>query len=191
VDTASEPVTRTHGRLALVLGVAAAVVLADLVTKIIVVARLENHEPIELLGGFLTLDVTRNSGAAFSIGTGYTFVFPIIAIVVMVVVVRQARKLTSTAWAITLGALLGGALGNVVCRVFREPGVLRGHVVDWIELPHYPVFNLADSAITLAGISIVVLTVMGIGFDGKRHSSKTDDDTPANDDKHQDEDIDG
>ena len=149
------------------LGVAAAVVLADLTSKLVVVARLEGHDPIRLLGGFITLDVIRNSGAAFSIGTGFTFVFSLIAVAVVYFVIREARRLRSTVWALTLGALLGGALGNMICRIFRSPGPFKGHVVDWIELPHWPVFNVADSAITVAGISIIVLTLRGIPLEGR------------------------
>lgn len=162
------PQARTQGRLALVLGVAGAIVVADLLTKLAAVAWLENEEPVRLLGGIAELDVTRNSGAAFSIGTGYTVVFPLIAIVVAAVVIHQARRLTSTAWAITLGALLGGALGNLGCRIFRDPGVLRGHVVDFVEIGSFPVFNVADSAITLAAVALIALSVLGIGLDGRR-----------------------
>ena len=79
-----------------------------------------------------------------------TAVFGLVAIAVAVAIVRTARRLRSLTWAITLGLLLGGALGNLGDRIFRSPGFLRGHVVDWIELPHWPVFNLADSAISAA-----------------------------------------
>jgi len=166
--TPTRPSTRaTHGRLALVLGVASAVVITDLVSKLVVVKRLEGHPPLRLLDGLLVLDVTRNSGAAFSIGTGVTVVFTIIAVAVAVFVVRQARRLRSTAWALTLGALLGGAVGNLICRIFRSPGPFRGHVVDWIELPHWPVFNVADAAITVAGVSVVALTLLGVPLEGR------------------------
>lgn len=159
--------TGGHGRLPLVLGVAGAVLLTDVLTKVAVVAWIEGHAPVKVLGGFLTLRVIRNPGAAFSVGTGLTLVLSLVAIAVVVFVVRQSRRLQSTAWALTFGVLLGGALGNLACRTFREPGFLRGHVVDWIELPHYPLFNVADSAITLAGVSIVVLTIRGVPLEGR------------------------
>jgi signal peptidase II len=98
-----------------------------------------------------------------------TAVFGLVAIGVAVAIVRTARNLRSLTWAIVLGLLLGGALGNLGDRVFRSPGFLRGHVVDWIELPHWPVFNLADSAIVCGGILAVLLSWRGIAVDGSHH----------------------
>ena len=89
----------------------------------------------------------------------------------MIVIVRTARSLASTGWAVVLGLLLGGALGNLSDRLFRSPGPLRGHVVDWIELPHWPIFNLADSAIVIGGVLAVLLSVRGIELDGSRRTS--------------------
>ncbi len=153
-----------------VLVVVAAVVLAlDAISKTIVVATLSDRDPVELLGGLLTLRVLRNSGAAFNIGNGMTLIFTLIATGVVVAILRYARRLRSLPWAITLGLLLGGALGNLTDRLLRSPGPLRGHVVDWIELPHYPVFNLADSAIVCGGILAVVLASRGLQMDGSVH----------------------
>jgi signal peptidase II len=151
-----------------VIGVALFVLALDVVTKIVVVHTLVHHAPIRLLGGFLTLLLLRNSGAAFSIGTSITIVFTAIAVAVIIYIVRAARKLRSLPWAITLGLLLGGATGNLSDRIFRSPGVFRGDVVDWIELPHWPVFNLADSAIVCGGVLAVLLAVMGLRMDGTR-----------------------
>ena len=110
----------------------------------------------------------RNSGAAFSIGTSMTIVFTVIAVAVIIYILRAARKLRSLPWAITLGLLLGGATGNLSDRIFRSPGVFRGDVVDWIELPHWPVFNLADSAIVCGGVLAVLLSARGVRLDGSR-----------------------
>ena len=151
----------------MVIGVAVFVLALDVVTKIVVVHTLAHHAPIRLLGGFLTLQMLRNSGAAFSIGTSMTIVFTVIAVAVIIYILRAARKLRSLPWAITLGLLLGGATGNLSDRIFRSPGVFRGDVVDWIELPHWPVFNLADSAICCGGALMVLLTVMGLHPDGQ------------------------
>jgi signal peptidase II len=115
----------------------------------------------------LTLTVIRNSGAAFGLGAGFTILFSLVALAVAVVVVRQARTLHSTLWALALGALLGGALGNLIDRIFRDPSVLQGSVVDWIELPNFPVFNIADIAITCAGAGVVLLTLFNVPFSGK------------------------
>ncbi|GAA4101896.1 signal peptidase II [Actinomadura miaoliensis] len=140
----------------------------DVVTKVVVVATLSDREPIRLLGGLLTLRETRNSGAAFSIGTGYTIVFTLIACGVVVAILRTARNLRSLPWAVCLGLLLGGAVGNLADRMLRAPAPLKGHVVDWIELPYWPVFNLADSAIVCGGVLAVVLAARGLQLDGTR-----------------------
>jgi len=148
--------------------VAASVLAADVVSKSLVVAALSNRPPIRLLDGFLTLTETRNAGAAFSIGTGATLLFSVIAVAVIVAILRTARRLRSVPWAVVLGLLLGGATGNLGDRLFRAPGPLRGHVVDWIQLPHWPVFNLADSAIVVGGALAVLLAMRGVGLDGTR-----------------------
>jgi signal peptidase II len=155
-------------RVGLLLGVAAFVLAADIISKAIVVARMPDHAPIRLLDGLLTITLTRNGGAAFSIGTSMTVVFTAIAVGVIVYILRAARNLRSIGWAVTLGLLLGGATGNLVDRIFRAPGLFEGHVVDWIELPHWPVFNLADSSIVCAGVLVVLLALRGIRLDGTR-----------------------
>jgi signal peptidase II len=156
--------------LVTLVGVAAFVLTADTVSKAIVVSQLARHPPIRLLGGLLTLRLLRNSGAAFSIGTSMTIVFTAIAVGVIIFILRSARRLRSLRWAVTLGLLLGGATGNLADRLFRSPAPLRGSVVDWIELPHWPVFNLADSAIVCGGVLAVLLAVIGLRMDGSRES---------------------
>lgn len=148
-------------------GVAAFVLAADIITKALVAAHLREGEPVHVLGNVLMLNLLRNPGAAFSVGTGYTIVFTAIALGVVVYIARTARNLRSIGWAITLGLLLGGALGNLGDRIFRAPGLLRGNVVDWIEVTRYwPVFNLADSAIVCGGILTVLLAMLGYHLDG-------------------------
>lgn len=165
---AAGPGRRRTGLLA---GVAAFVLAADITTKALVVAHLREGEPVHLIGDVLEFNLLRNPGAAFSVGTGDTIVFTAIAVVVVVYIARTARKLRSTGWAITLGLLLGGALGNLVDRIFRAPGFLRGNVVDWIEVTRYwPVFNLADSAIVCGGILTVLLAMLGYRLDGTHGS---------------------
>ena len=167
VDSAAGQLRRPR-RVALLLGVAAFVIAADVISKGIVVARMANHPPIRLLGGFLTITLIRNGGAAFSIGTSMTIVFTAIAVGVIAYILRTARNLHSIGWAIALGLLLGGATGNLLDRIFRAPGAFQGHVVDWIQLPHWPVFNLADSSIVCAGVLVVLLALRGIRLDGTR-----------------------
>jgi signal peptidase II len=146
--------------------VAVAVLVADITSKVIVVATLSGRPPVRLLGGLLTLRVDRNPGAAFSIGTSMTIVFTAIAVGVIIFILRTSRRIRSTAWAVTLGLLLGGATGNLTDRLLRSPGPLRGYVVDWIQLPHWPVFNVADSAIVCGGILAVLLAARGLSIDG-------------------------
>jgi signal peptidase II len=158
-----------HVRLfAVVCGVA---YLVDVVTKIIAVELLRDHEPVELVPGILTLTFTRNAGAAFGLATGLTLVLSLVAAVVVAVVIRMATRLRDATWAVGLGLLLAGALGNLTDRVFREPGVLRGHVVDFLELPNWPIFNVADVCITVAAVLVVVQSLRGIGPDGRRARS--------------------
>ena len=163
--------TRLTGLLA---AVAAAVLALDALTKYLVVAHLEHREPVRLLGGALLLAVSRNSGAAFSFAQGATVLFTAVAVVVIVVIVRTARRLGSAGWAASLGLLLGGAVGNLVDRVFRAPGPGRGAVVDWIDFRVWPVFNVADSAIVVGGLLAVLLSMRGIELDGTRTVDRAD-----------------
>jgi lipoprotein signal peptidase len=156
-------------RVGLLLGVAAFVVVADIITKAIAVAHIREYSYIHVVGSLLMLTLTRNGGAAFNIGgTSMTIVFTAIAAGVIIYILRASRNLRSIGWAITLGLLLGGATGNLVDRIFRAPAPFRGDVVDWIELPHWPVFNLADSAIVCAGFLVVLLALSGVRLDGTR-----------------------
>lgn len=151
----------------MLLAVAASVLTTDIITKVVVVATLSDRAPVRLLDGLLTLRVTRNPGAAFSIGgPPVTAVFALIAVGVIVFILRTSRRIHSVAWAVTLGLLLGGATGNLIDRLLRAPGPLRGWVVDWIQLPHWPVFNVADSCIVCGGILAVFLAVRGVRIDG-------------------------
>jgi signal peptidase II len=148
--------------LVVVLGVAAIVVVLDQLTKAWAVASLMGQPSIEVIGSVLRFTFVRNTGAAFGIGTGLTWVFSLIAIVVVVVIIRTSRTLESLPWAIALGGLLGGALGNLIDRLTREPGLGRGYVVDFIQLPMWPVFNVADIAITCSAAAMVILTIFGV-----------------------------
>ena len=148
---------------------AAFVITADVISKAIAVAHIREYTYIHLIGNVLMLTLTRNGGAAFNIGgTSMTIVFTAIAAGVIAYILRAARSLRSIGWAITLGLLLGGATGNLIDRIFRAPGFLRGDVIDWIVLPHWPVFNVADSSIVCAGALVVLLSMRGIRLDGTR-----------------------
>jgi signal peptidase II len=161
--------SRGKRKIMVLFGVAVFAYLLDLISKMIVVAKLEHHPPVEIVGDWLRLDAIRNAGAAFGIGEAFTIIFTCIAATVIVVIARLARKLYSLPWAIALGLLLGGALGNLTDRVFRAPGIFQGAVVDFISPAHFAVFNLADSAIVCGGILIVILSFKGLDPDGTVH----------------------
>ncbi|WP_328772286.1 signal peptidase II [Streptomyces sp. NBC_00286] len=162
---------RGKRRIAVLFSVAVLAYALDLGSKIIVVAKLEHHEPIEIIGDWLRFEAIRNAGAAFGIGEAFTVIFTVIATAVIVVIARLARKLYSLPWAIALGMLLGGALGNLTDRIFRSPGVFEGAVVDFIAPKGFAVFNLADSAIVCGGILIVLLSFRGLDPDGTVHKN--------------------
>ncbi|MDO0928134.1 signal peptidase II [Streptomyces sp. TG1A-8] len=170
-DERQAPARRTGRgrRVAVLFAVAAFAYALDLVSKMLVVARLEHHAPVRVFGDWLELNALRNPGAAFGFGAAFTVIFTLIAAAVIVVIVRLARKLHSMPWAIALGLLLGGALGNLTDRIFRAPGIFEGEVVDFIAPKGFAVFNLADSAIVCGGILIVLLSFRGLDPDGTVH----------------------
>ncbi len=167
-DTPSPPRGRLRPEILLWLTVALTAFVMDQATKWWAEDALADGQPRQVIGDLLQFRLAYNPGAAFSTGTGYTVVLTMVALAVIVVVVRIASKLHSRAWAIALGLILGGALGNVTDRIFRDPAPFRGEVVDFIEVPHWPIFNIADSAITVAAVLFVVLSLRGIGIDGRR-----------------------
>jgi len=142
----------------------------DLVTKSLALARLEGRDPIEVLGPVLRLTLVFNPGAAFSTGTSFTVALSLLAATAVVVVLVLSRRVGTTGWAVALGLLLGGVSGNLTDRIFREPGPLRGHVIDFLQLPHWPVFNVADMCINAAAALIIWQSWRGIGITGARHA---------------------
>lgn len=166
-----EPTGRPSRRprlFAVLISAAVVVYVADQLAKAWALAHLQPDVPQDLLGPVLRLDLTRNPGAAFSIATSATWVLTLIAAAVVVVIIVTSRRLGSLGWAWALGLLLGGSLGNLTDRMIRPPGVGRGHVVDFLMLPHWPIFNVADSAIVSAAVLIGLLAVRGISIDGSR-----------------------
>jgi len=158
---------------------AAGIVLVDQLTKLWAVAvmqpRIADGEgPIYLLGPLLRLTYTENSGAAFGFGAGYTWVFTIVAVVVGIVIVRFSRTITSMPWAIALGGLLGGLLGNLIDRLTRPPGPGMGTVVDFIGLPNFPIFNVADMSITFSAIAMIYLAWRGVPLADEQAEESSD-----------------
>jgi signal peptidase II len=143
----------------------------DLVTKVFAVKYFQDQPPLPVLDGLLYLQLVRNPGAAFAMATGATWLLSLIAVGVVVAIVKVAGRLRSAGWAVALGLVLGGALGNLADRIFRSPGPLVGHVVDFLSLfapdgEVWPVFNVADSAICVGGTLLVLLALTGRELDG-------------------------
>ncbi|HCT80771.1 MAG TPA: signal peptidase II [Micromonosporaceae bacterium] len=169
-ETVVRPSRRALGFLA---GVSALALALDLASKQLATSMLDPDEPVKLLGGALYLSLTRNAGAAFSLFRDFTMIFPIIALGVVIWIGWMARTLRSTPWAVALGLVLGGALGNLLDRIFRAPGPFEGHVVDFFSLfdPHgqvFPIFNVADMALTFGVVLAVLLELLGRQRDGTR-----------------------
>ncbi|KDA06321.1 signal peptidase [Microbacterium sp. CH12i] len=138
--------------------------------KYLTVENLPLHEPVPVLGEFLQLYYVRNPGAAFSLGSEVTWIFSIALAVVAIIIIWKAFGLRSRLWAVVLGCLLGGVLGNLTDRLLREPGFGVGHVVDMISMPWMmpAIFNVADMFIVCGMIAVALLVVLGLRFDGTR-----------------------
>jgi signal peptidase II len=173
-EPAADPPARAPRRLRLLLSVAAVVLTLDVVTKVLAVRLLPPGQPISIIGDVVTWNLVRNSGAAFSMATGYTWLLTLIATGVVVGIVWMGRRLVSPWWAVGLGMILGGAMGNLVDRFFRAPGPLRGHVVDFFSVGWWPVFNVADPSVVGGAILLVVLSMFGYDFDavGRRRADE-------------------
>lgn len=164
-------VRRRGPLLAILAGLAVFAYVFDQLTKAWVSSTMYEGQVTAVLPPLLSWHYIRNSGAAFSIGENFTWVFSIIMAVVAVLILWQARRLGSAWWAVALGMLLGGALGNLTDRLFRPPSFGMGHVVDFIALPNFAIFNIADSAIVGSVILICILTLNGLALDGRRHAA--------------------
>ena len=147
---------------------AVVIVVVDQISKQWALSALTDGRHIALLGQVLGLVLVRNPGAAFSFATGQTWIFAVIASFVVVIIIRVSRRLSSCSWAVALGLVLGGAVGNLIDRLLREPGLFRGHVIDFINYGGYFVGNVADIAIVLAAMGIIVLSLGGWEIDGTR-----------------------
>lgn len=156
--------------LLLLVGVAITVYGVDQVSKQFVVTTLAEGEVVPVLGNVLQWQFVRNPGAAFSIASGMTWIFTILAAGVITFIIWFARRIRSIAWALVFGLLLGGVLGNLTDRLFREPGFGIGHVIDFISTPWLipAIYNVADIAIVSSMVLFMILTIRGVGLDGSR-----------------------
>ncbi|MDR6176644.1 signal peptidase II [Nocardioides zeae] len=152
--------------------VALAAYLVDLTTKQLALTHLQEADGsrprVDLVGDLLGLQLAFNPGAAFSLGEDFTVVISCVAIVATVAVLAVSVRLRSPLWAVALGILLAGITGNLTDRLFRDPGPFHGHVVDMVELPNFPIFNVADMCINIAAVLIVVQAFRGVRVDGSR-----------------------
>jgi signal peptidase II len=137
--------------------VAALIWALDFSTKVWALNSVSPVKPTPIIGTFLQLRLVFNPGAAFSVGTSVTFIFTILSAAAVAGIAYYAVKIINRAWSLVLGLALGGILGNLTDRIFREPSLFNGHVIDWIELPRWPVFNIADMAIVCGAVLSVVL----------------------------------
>ena len=121
-----------------------------------------SSDPQPVIGTLLQFTLIKNSGAAFSFASGFTLAFSLLAVAVIATIVRYAARITSRGWLTCAGLLLGGVLGNLTDRIFREPGFFLGHVIDWIQIPNWPVFNIADIAISTAALLAFIQTMRSV-----------------------------
>ncbi|WP_019137422.1 signal peptidase II [Cellulomonas massiliensis] len=170
---------RRRRALTLLVSLAVVVVVLDQLTKAWALRTLSESERVSVLGDLLGLQLVFNPGAALSIATGMTWVLTLVATGVVVVVARAARRIGSTLWAVALGLLLGGAIGNLVDRFARDPGFARGHVVDFIAYADWFVGNVADIAIVVAAVLLVLAVVRGERLDGTRDGAGPEGEAPA------------
>ena len=121
-----------------------------------------SSDPQPVIGTLLKFTLLKNSGAAFSFASGFTLIFSLLAIAVVATIIRFAGRITSRGWLTCAGLLLGGVLGNLTDRAFREPGFFLGHVIDWIQIPNWPIFNIADIAISTAALLAFIQTMRNV-----------------------------
>lgn len=161
--------SQSHRLLMTIVALTVVTVLVDQVTKVMALDRLEVGADTKwFFGEFLGWKLLFNPGAALSVGTGMTWLLTIVALVVVIVIVRISRRIGSVGWALAFGLLLGGAIGNLIDRFFRDPGFARGHVVDFINYGGFFVGNVADIAIVMAAVLIAWLSIRGTSIAGSR-----------------------
>jgi signal peptidase II len=167
----NEQGNRQFGLIAIL---AAVSLIVDLITKQIALANFSPADPVSTLGGFLKFTRITNSGAAFSLGEEETWLFTTTKLVVIIAVLWISRRVRVPIWAVIFGLLVGGASGNLVDRVFRPPSPFQGEVIDWIQLPNWPVFNIADMAVVCGGALAIWASFRGINLDGSIETKKAE-----------------
>ncbi|MFT4109939.1 MAG: signal peptidase II [Propionicimonas sp.] len=155
------PAVRVGRLRALCLGIAVVGYGVDLLVKNLALANLDPQHPVPLLGGLVTLQLIRNPGAAFSMGENFTVALTVVAIAALLgVLAFIVPRVRHRGWAVAIGLLLAGIMGNLSDRLFREPGPFHGHVIDFIQLPYFAIFNVADMFITAAAVLVIWLSMV-------------------------------
>jgi signal peptidase II len=168
-DAAGTTAAPRRGRLWGLFAIVAVVLYAgDVITKIVAVDLLTDRDDVHVVGDILTLHLTRNAGAAFSTGTQFTVALSCVALAAVLIVLWLSRRIGTVGWAVALGALLAGISGNLTDRLLRDPGPFRGHVIDFLRLPNWPVFNVADICINVGAALILLHAFRGIRINGSR-----------------------
>ena len=152
--------------------VALAMLAVDQGAKALAVSHLSTEPGTHVIGSLVQFQLTYNKGAAFSVGTGSTWIFTLLAVAATGVILWFAPKCRNGIWAIALGVILAGVDGNLLDRLFRSPGHFQGHVVDFIALPHYPIFNVADMCINVGAALILIQLYRGVHLNGTRTAKK-------------------
>ncbi|MBZ4486633.1 signal peptidase II [Microbacterium sp. cx-55] len=179
----ARPPLRTAAAGVIIASLAVLVLAADQFAKFLAIAFLPSEQAVPVIGDALVFYLIRNPGAAFSFGESVTWVFTIALAAVAIAIVIMARRIHSRAWAVILGLLLGGVLGNLTDRLLRAPGFAVGHVVDFISTPWMmpAIYNVADMFIVTMMIGVAILVLIGLRFDGTRDRASTSTDADASD----------
>ncbi|MFI0820425.1 signal peptidase II [Streptomyces sp. NPDC021098] len=157
-------------RLGIIAAVALVLLTSDFITKQVALTHFSGNYPTQALGGLLKFTLVFNSGGAFSFGQGETWVFTTVKMAVLITALVLSPRVRAPVWAVSFGLFIAGAAGNLIDRLFRGPSPLQGHVVDWIQLPHWPVFNLADCSVVCGSALVIWASFRGIRLDGTLES---------------------
>jgi len=165
----NKPIKFNRSGLLVSLGVAFAVIFLDQLTKLLALQYLEPFRPVPILGDLLHFTLAFNDRAAFSLGGSNTWFFTITSTLATLALLFFVPRFRTKSWLILGGAALGGVVGNLIDRITKEPGFPNGHVVDFIQIPfNFPIFNIADMAITIPATIIAIKFIRGEPIGGKK-----------------------
>ena len=157
-------------RLGIIAAIALVLLASDFITKQVALTHFSDSDPTQVLGGLLNFTLVFNSGGAFSFGQGETWFFTTVKMAFLITALVLSPRVRTPVWAVSFGLFIAGAAGNLIDRLFRGPSPWQGHVVDWIQLPHWPVFNLADCSVVCGSALVMWASFRGIRLDGTLES---------------------